>query len=256
MHGGGEVRSASTFRSAARTRWVLLTATLLLVLAWGIQAIASCPAPPGSIWLPLADAEGEWLPMEYNLLERGGLRILEARGMIRNGETGRLRAAISRNSPFDELWLYSGGGSSQEGVEMGRLIRKRGLAVRIPRGAACFSACSMVFLGGALRAVDPGGYYGVHMWTRWGDIKRASSVVEFIRSLTEKNVPEDLIVAEVSKLFQSIERRNAEYARQRANYLIEMSVSLRLMIPNVRTEAKDQYWLCPNEMRKYNVSNY
>ncbi|HKK29229.1 MAG TPA: hypothetical protein VKA18_02395 [Alphaproteobacteria bacterium] len=194
--------------------------------------------------------------MEYNLLERGGSRILEARGTIRPGETERLRAAIARHAPFDELWLYSGGGSSAEGVKMGRLIRKRGLAVRVPRGSVCFSACSMVFLGGTLRAVDSAGYYGVHMWTRWGNIKRASSVVEFIRSLTEKNVPEDLIVKEVNKLFQSIERRNAEYARQRANYLIEMSVSLRLMIPNVQTEAKDQYWLCPNEMRQFNVTNY
>jgi hypothetical protein len=112
----------------------------------------------------------------------------------------------------------------------------------------------MVFLGGALRAVDPGAYYGVHMWTRWRK-SNAEKIVDSVVELTKK-APKKEVVRQVVNLLQSIERRNADYARERANYLIQMSVSLRLMVPNVQTKASNEYWLCPNEMRSFNVINF
>jgi hypothetical protein len=193
--------------------------------------------------------------MGYRLIQKGDQRILEARGTIRPGETNRLRQALDRSKPIDEIWLYSGGGTSVEGMNMGRLIRQRGMAIRVPKNAVCFSACSMVFLGGALRAVDPGAYYGVHMWTAWSDESASKLLAQMLKRLQAK-VPTEKIIREMRDVMRNEEERNADYARRRANYLIEMSVSLRLMVPNVQTEASNQYWLCPDEMRSFNVTNY
>ena len=47
----------------------------------------------------------------------------------------------------------------------GRLIRHNNMTTRIPAGWACFSACNFLFMGGAVRHVDPGGLFIVHMFT-------------------------------------------------------------------------------------------
>lgn len=232
---------------------VALILALPLIVA-NAAAWAACSAPQNTIWRPLYDAKGKSIDMGYRLIERGKSRVLEARGTIKAGETQRLQQALTHYAPIHEVWLYSGGGVSAEGMDMGRLLRKRGMAVRVPQGSVCFSACSMVLLGGALRAVDPGAYYGVHMWTRWRK-PNAEKIVDAVLDLSKK-APKEEVVRQVVDLLQSIERRNADYARERANYLIEMSVSLRLMVPNVQTEASNQYWLCPAEMRSFNVTNY
>lgn len=238
------------------TRIPLILPVLLAFLSVVIaaEAMAACSAPKNRHWQPLYDTAGKSIPMGYRLIQKGETRILEARGTIRKDEAQRLKNALTRNAPVHEVWLYSGGGVSVEGIKMGRYLRQQGLSVRIPKGSVCFSACSMVFLGGVLRAVDPGGYYGVHMWTRWRT-SSAERIVDSVMELDQK-APKKEVVRQVRDLLQSIERRNADYARQRANYLIEMSVSLRLMVPNVQTKASNQYWLCPQEMRSFNVTNY
>lgn len=235
----------------------ILVLPVLLALIFAVlpaDAQAACAAPKNHHWRPLYDKAGKSIPMRYRLVQKGGKRALEARGTIHKGESQRLKNALKRNAPVHEVWLYSGGGVSVEGIKMGRHLRRHGVAVRIPKDSVCFSACSMVFLGGVLRAVDPGGYYGVHMWTRW----RKSSAEKIVDSVLDlnKKAPKQEVVRQVRDLLQSIERRNADYARQRADYLIEMSVSLRLMVPNVQTKASNQYWLCPQEMRSFNVTNY
>lgn len=195
------------------------------------------------------------MPMSYKLVQKGESRVLTAKGVIKSGESKRLQAALTRHRPVHEVWLHSPGGTSVEGMRMGRLLRRQGLAVRVPRGAACFSACSMVLLGGALRAVDTGAHYGVHMWTSFGEAG-ANRFLDWLSKQLEKGVKGKQLRRAVSDQLQQIERRNADYARERANYLIEMSVSLRLMTPNVQTKASNQYWLCPQEMRSFNVTNY
>ncbi len=175
---------------------------------------------------------------------RGGV-ILLAIGSIKPGESARLANAIQRVGPrLAEIWLYALGGTSVEGIKMGRLIRKKGLATRIPKGAMCFSACSMVFLGGVLRMVDAGGYYGVHMWTQFGQEgseQILSAILKDVQAVQTKKMKAEVLINNVKSLLQSIEQRNADYARNRANYLIEMSISLRLMIPNVQTKAGGQH---------------
>jgi hypothetical protein len=240
-------------RLPLRTR-AIASLVAAMTLALSPPVLAACQGPPSRIWAAITDS-GKRLPMEYELKEVGDARVLEARGTIGQNEAQRFKEALNRAGHVDEVWLFSAGGVSVQGVEIGRLMRQRGLAVRVPRGAACFSACSMAFLGGVLRSVDPGGFYGVHMWTSWSD-ERTEVLTEAVADLIKKNMPTDEVSRQLRKIIQSIERQNAEYARQRANYLIEMSVSLQLMIPNVQTESGDAHWLCPDEMRRYNVTNH
>jgi hypothetical protein len=84
----------------------------------------------------------------------------------------RLTQALgSVNGKFSIL-LNSRGGNMFAGMELGRVIRKRGawtkIAVRNTRtGGAdlpgeCYSACSLAFLGGRYRHIAEGSVYGVH----------------------------------------------------------------------------------------------
>lgn len=76
-----------------------------------------------------------------------------------------------------------------------------------------------------------------------------------VQAVQAQKMKAEVLINNVKSLLQSIEQRNADYARNRANYLIEMSISLRLMIPNVQPKAGGQHWLCPNELISYNVVN-
>jgi len=65
------------------------------------------------------------------------------------------------------IWLNSPGGNLFAGMQLGRIIRKRGASTHIIdartlRPGKCYSACAMTFLGGLYRYNDKGGRYGVH----------------------------------------------------------------------------------------------
>lgn len=239
-----------------RRRHVFGAAIGALFASTGAACAASCAAPPLSIWDSLYDAAGKQLPMQYRVLTPAdGNRVLLAKGAFAASESDNLINALAGAGRIDELWLYSGGGNSAAGMEFGRTLRRRGIAVRIPSGAACFSACSMAFLGGPLRSIDPGGYYGVHMWSAWQDPAISQQFIvdifERIKNAPDLNAATDFVRKEI----QGIEIRNADYARQRANYLVEMAVSLRLMHPNTNTASGSEYWVCSDEARSFNVVN-
>lgn len=82
-----------------------------------------------------------------------------------------------RQSRVAEVWLFSGGGNLAEGVRVGRLLRQARTTVRVPnvervRGAVpwpqpdgevyCVSACTVAFMGGLFRYLDPDATYQVH----------------------------------------------------------------------------------------------
>jgi hypothetical protein len=78
-----------------------------------------------------------------------------------------LSNAARRGRRYDEVWLWSGGGNSNEGFLLGRVFRKWQLAVRVPPGAFCASACTVAFMGGFFRWIDPGATYQVHSASAW-----------------------------------------------------------------------------------------
>ena len=67
-----------------------------------------------------------------------------------------------RGSYIKTVVLMSPGGSVQDALEMGRLIRVKGFATEIEAGAYCASSCPLVFAGGVQRIAGKGAAIGVH----------------------------------------------------------------------------------------------
>ena len=96
--------------------------------------------------------------MRFTLDTSSGHRILERKGRSTRMSPARLQDALQANGQIDEIWLRSPGGVARAGNEAGKIIRKTGIPTRIPNGWACFSACNFMFMGGAIRYVDPGAF--------------------------------------------------------------------------------------------------
>lgn len=74
----------------------------------------------------------------------------------------RLMARRRTGRAYDEVWLASGGGVLDEGIKIGRVLRAHRVAVRVRSGTACVSSCTVAFMGGLFRYVEPGATYQVH----------------------------------------------------------------------------------------------
>lgn len=204
--------------------------------------------------------------MTYRVTQAPQGRVLVAEGQILPGEGARLEQALSRAGAVDEIWFNSPGGAALEGPFMGRAIRKRNLAVRLRKEHACISACSYAFLGGVIRIVEPGAYYGVHMFSGAGDpalmlnlLDRFSTANAKRAELIRKGNPPEKVneaVAEfVSQELRGWEQEAANLAATRARYLVEMSLSLDFMTDAFGTEARQVCYLSQAGLRHYNVAN-
>ena len=202
----------------------------------------TCPEAPGWAAFP---------QMRFTLDTSRGGRVLRAEGVIDDGAATRLAEALTKNAPVEEIWLSSPGGNAQIGNEAGRLIRKAMIPTRIPSGAACFSACNFLFMGGPIRSVDAGGLFIVHMFTHTAN--RALIDVEVSKG---SNATVDLI--------GEIEQSSAILATEDNDFLIRMGVSRKLLSDvmyqqkAVETEGQDRSTrrcLTAEELKRYNVVN-
>jgi hypothetical protein len=73
-----------------------------------------------------------------------------------------LSAREQAGKPFDEVWLFSGGGDLDEGIASAKVLRQHHATVRVPSGAECISACTVIVMGGYFRYVETGASYRVH----------------------------------------------------------------------------------------------
>jgi hypothetical protein len=202
----------------------------------------TCPQKPGWAAYP---------QMRFTLDSGSGARILRAEGVIDEGAATRLADALTTNAPVEEIWLSSPGGNALIGNEAGKLIRKAMIPTRIPAGAACFSACNFIFMGGPIRSVDAGGLFIVHMFTHTAD--RALIDVEVSKGA---NATVDLI--------GEIEQSSAVLATEDNDFLIRMGVSRKLLSDvmyqqkAIETQGQDRSTrrcLTPEELKRYNVVN-
>jgi hypothetical protein len=191
-------------------------------VAWltclGLLASTSAPAAvdPRN---PTCPKELNWSnspTMQFTFREQGGKRILLAEGAVDAAIVPRLKAALERNKPIDEIWLRSSGGDARAGTEAGKAIREALVYTRIPAGWACFSACNFMFMGGRGRLVDQGGQFVVHMFTHTGD--RQAIEAEVLRG-TDNTVG----------LIGDIEQDSALLASEDNDFLIRMGVSRKLL---------------------------
>ncbi len=220
------------------TRVIGALAALALLGAANDPKNPSCPEQPD--WGPA-------VAMTLTPRTVDGTHVLVAEGIVDATLPRRLKAAIDKD-PDVEIWLRSRGGDAHAGNEAGKIIRSYGGVTRIPSGWTCFSACNFVFMGGAVRFVDPGGVFMVHMFTHTGDR-------ESIQLAAEEGTPETV------RLIAQIEQSSALLATEDNDFLIRMGVSRTLLTDVMYKQqavATDEnpstrYCLNQDEVVKYNV---
>ncbi len=116
---------------------------------------------------PTEDYVGDEAELDFllNLSEhRGNLfSALAAAGYGGDSATVEtIRSLLRSTRRFDEVWLLSGGGDVDAGVGFARTLRRHGVMVEVPADYQCISACTIAFMGGALRYIDGRATFRVH----------------------------------------------------------------------------------------------
>ena len=154
--------------------------------------------------------------------DRSGLLI---RGGIMPGDGSRLVDALRAAAP-DFVRLDSPGGSVQDALEIGRVVRELDVETQITAGSVCLSACPYIFVGGIVRSVDGDGRFGVHQ-----------------HSFGERTVLPAFLAVD------DIQRGQAEVLA----HLDAMGIDLRIMGPAMATPADEIYILTPEELSDWSV---
>jgi hypothetical protein len=82
-------------------------------------------------------------------------------GEIRQKDSFELRRAL-RDHDIQIVIMGSAGGSLYEGLQMGSILRDKGVSTYVPLGVNCESSCANMFFGGAKRKAE--GQLGVHQF--------------------------------------------------------------------------------------------
>jgi len=253
---------------------VVATAALL---AGAIDAGSPARAAPA-----LQAAPTSLAPMRFIRVRGGGPACqtdcpewISAEGKIVMGTADALARVIAalgdRRLP---IFINSAGGSVQDAMAMGRLIRARRLAVVVAHteiapcpasardcgeargsaeswGAYCASACALALAGGVERYVSPLSLVGVHQLTELvskTQVKRLYSVRYFVLAGLKLELSRTLVG----------ERRSTATTRRAANrsvddsvglYLAEMGVLDPVMKLMLATPARDVHWLTAEELQ-------
>jgi hypothetical protein len=113
------------------------------------------PRPPITTSPDLLEA-----PLEIALGSGGLLRLT---GSIDPGSAQRFADEIAARGEYVEIiQLDSPGGSVDDALSIGRLIREKGLSTRVADGGLCASSCPLIFAAGAERQAGRGAAIGVH----------------------------------------------------------------------------------------------
>ena len=206
MHGGVSGRQHRTLGTFVRL--IALVAVFLTVFLFSY-------APPS-----------EARAMDFALGQHGGQKVLLAQGNIVHGDASTLRDQLRDDPQIQEILLNSPGGIFKEGIRLGRTLRDLDRVTRVPDGAACASACAWAFMGGVLRYTDKSARLGVHMATQIND----ESTISQVRSVlaVRSKIPLDTRMRQV---ITTIEKAAAKVVADKAEHLVRMSVSLRLLAP-------------------------
>jgi hypothetical protein len=229
---------------AGRIRTALGACLLLLNVAAAQPMDADNPTCPKHLdWSTYPE-------MKFTLETVNGLRVLRAEGQIDEDVAARLKDALKANDPVQEIWIRSPGGIARAGNEAGKVIRASMIPTRIPAGWACFSACNFLFMGGAIRYVDDGGIFAVHMFTHLGDKEAVKSEL--------RNTDQAI------GMIGDVEQDSALLASEDNDFLIRMGVSRKLLtevmyqqkaVADGQGDKSTRRCLTHAEDIKYNVAN-
>lgn len=88
--------------------------------------------------------------------------MLLLRGIVQPGDEAQFtRALAGAGAGVEWIGLDSFGGDVKTAMQIGRIIKQRGLKTTVLPGRQCNSACFFIWAGGAARQ-NPGGILGVH----------------------------------------------------------------------------------------------
>jgi hypothetical protein len=236
------------FRSVIAITIAVLTADLAAGNGW-IGAADQSLAPPESPqlspgtdlpvpsilapWLPGGDRRVTPLPrpggamakpMTFELV--GGGRLL-ATGTITPGSSEKFAAEVAtRGDYIRTVVLNSPGGSVNDALAMGRLIRDKKFATEVEAGKTCASSCPLVFAGGVERRAGDKAAIGVHQ------VAAVSSASAAPR--------DEMDVAQ---------RISARCQR----YLGEMGINLQVWVHAMETPHDRLFVFKPDELKSLNI---
>ena len=199
---------------------------------------------------------------------------ISAEGKIMTGSADALDRVIGalggRRLP---IFINSAGGSVQDAMAMGRLIRAKHLAVAVAHtaidpcpasvvscgearggaetiGAYCASACTLVLAGGVDRYVSPLSFVGVHQLVelvRRTTVQRAYKVRYFTIAWFKWELSRKLV--DVHRSTATIKRAaDRSIDDSVADYFTEMGVGEQVMALTVVTPPRLVRWLSPDEL--------
>ncbi len=198
---------------------------------------------------------------------------ISAEGKIVRGSAEALdRVVGALNGQPLPIFINSAGGSVEDAMEMGRLIRAKHLAVAVVHtkiapcpasvsacgeargeaetaGAYCASACVLVLAGGAERYVSPLSFVGVHQLTqvlRQETVKRAYKVRYFGVAWFKWEVSRKLVVDRSTSTIKRAADQNVVDIV--AEYLSGMGVGEPVMSLTLATPSRQVRWLTPEEL--------
>jgi hypothetical protein len=119
--------------------------------------------------------------------------VLRLRGDVRDGDYGRLKS-ILQNGSVVGLDIRSGGGSLEDGLEIARVVRDKGLVVYASK--ECDSVCAFIFFAAKERYIGRRCKIGVHSVSNQRgkeDADTARSTVRMSRLLAGLGVPHSII---------------------------------------------------------------
>jgi hypothetical protein len=119
--------------------------------------------------------------------------VLRLRGDVKDGDYGRLKS-ILQNGSVVGLDIRSGGGSLEDGFEIARVVRDKGLVVYASK--ECDSVCAFIFFAAKERYIGRRCKIGVHSVSNQRgkeDADTARSTVMMSRLLAGLGVPHSII---------------------------------------------------------------
>jgi hypothetical protein len=159
-------------------------------------------------------------PVTFELANDG--RLI-ATGTIVPGAADAFAAEIGKRGGYVKtVVLHSPGGSVQDALKIGRLIRERKFNTEVADGSYCASSCPLIFAGGVERIAGPKAAIGVHQ----------------VSALTA--APN----ASMADGMSSAQRVSAEVQR----YLRDMGVDGQVWVHAMETPANELFYFRPDEL--------
>ncbi|WP_127073010.1 hypothetical protein [Pelagibacterium lentulum] len=167
-------------------------------------------------------------PLELALGPGGTLYLT---GMIVPGSAEKLATELEMRGDYIEtIALNSPGGSVEDALSMGRMIRQAGFATKVETGSLCASSCPLLLASGTIRTTDPGASVGVHQ------IYAA---------------PADTASLAPAQAMSDAQSTTARIVR----HLTDMDIDTRLWVHALETPPNRLYYLTTEEMADYRLTS-